>query len=854
MKRKVLTLQLTFICLLCFFFSPAKIEAKSIFDLPLTTIPKSTTEIKAEYSFIAKFINGKTTTEVFGNNWKKTKIYSSDTNAGNDWWSFNPGSSNSGKGKTGIIYKNIGRYNGKEIDLKITINDWDRYSDTSGNISYSSKGISHITQGYNWVDQTWSYLESGTNIPVEISGYMTIADIDARQGIRFSKETSSKIDNLFVPSTNNWVQFDNVNGEYYFYDETNTLSGTYDEHAQFTFLYLGAKELRFKWVREFDKTRSKPSMSINTNQAGGEMFTYLSTKPAKTEILKPDKEIMVDQKTETTSSIITNVKENIKYAVYHQVPSESEKYYYNNYVVTDTLSSLLTSVEVKIMNERGEDETSKFNINTNNNKITATAKNTKDKNFYDKTYKFVYTAAINLEKAKSNVINNIVNIDNTATVNVDGTTKTTNSVKSKLYQRNLTINHIDKLTGEVIEKETVKLFDGENYSYAPKNNLKYLNKYSYTPIDKNKVEGIINGKDVVENIYYTRPNSDVSINKIQIFTDKAESGLPVKLSFIVNPLNSEWKKDKVVLSIYEKESRKKIISTETSVEQLEKGLELKIPPNNLSVNSEKNYEAVIEQADPIKVVVIEDRVDTLGYTASEKMLEQQAETNSKIEYKGVVMTEREVGKKIETYYETITLPLQKNKPIKSGYGLQMNQKIRYQNDIGINNVETSKLAVYLDSKIVDGDFYREENGKVKIELENEEVFENDTLVQTLKYPKVFIEEVDGTVFSEQQVNEQHESINHNVVDGGNKVYVPIWIESLGEYKYQLKNEEPIGINEINVIVNDTINVEAYMYGHIGSETIENDEILIVPVDLVNPFPNGLPVGWTESDLEWLQGN
>ena len=40
------------------------------------------------------------------------------------------------KGKFGIIYTNVGTYEGKQLDLKITINNWDKYSKKNASISY----------------------------------------------------------------------------------------------------------------------------------------------------------------------------------------------------------------------------------------------------------------------------------------------------------------------------------------------------------------------------------------------------------------------------------------------------------------------------------------------------------------------------------------------------------------------------------------------------------------------------------------------------------------------------------------------------------------------------------------------
>ena len=95
------------------------------------------------------------------------------------------------KGKFGIIYTNVGTYEGKQLDLKITINNWDKYSKKNASISYVLNTIGHLQGGFNWVDQTWQYVDHETGKPAHISGsYMTFNDLDGLQYIQFSRETT----------------------------------------------------------------------------------------------------------------------------------------------------------------------------------------------------------------------------------------------------------------------------------------------------------------------------------------------------------------------------------------------------------------------------------------------------------------------------------------------------------------------------------------------------------------------------------------------------------------------------------------------------------------------------------------
>ncbi|RLQ51663.1 hypothetical protein AF960_00322 [Listeria monocytogenes] len=50
---------------------------------------------------------------------------------------------------------------------------------------------------------------------------------------------------------------------------------------------------------------------------------------------------------------------------------------------------------------------------------------------------------------------------------------------------------------------------------------------------------------------------------------------------------------------------------------------------------------------------------------------------------------------------------------------------------------------------------------------------------------------------------------------------------------------------------DQVNVEAFMYVAMDSKTKAKDEILLKPINADDPFPEGLPNGWSKADVKWL---
>lgn len=61
----------------------------------------------------------------------------------------------------------------------------------------------------------------------------------------------------------------------------------------------------------------------------------------------------------------------------------------------------------------------------------------------------------------------------------------------------------------------------------------------------------------------------------------------------------------------------------------------------------------------------------------------------------------------------------------------------------------------------------------------------------------------------------------------------------------------MGVNLVKTEVAEQLELYASMYAHMDSKTIDQDEVLLKPVYADNPFPNGLPDGWTKKDLDWV---
>lgn len=422
-------------------------------------VPTSNSSASNKYAVIAGFSN-KTEVKTFGD--AKWETFKDDDNQP----VFNISNpSKDLKGKFGVIYTNIGNYKGKPLDLKITINDWNKYNnpDKRANITYGKDSISHMQSGFNWVDQTWEYIDHETQQPVKVSGsYMTFSDLDALQYIQFDKETTKKIDKLYV-SKDTWVDGQYKDGVLKIGEINNKESTSNDKFAMVTGLFSGGK-MHFKWGKDntgVDKNLDKKS--------GTEFFSFDDKKPVKTEILKPAKTVSDLNEKLKQENQLTTLDETVNYEITHTVPNEYQEFFYKSYSITDNvIKDLNVGKEVKIVDENDKDVSSKFENLSKDNHIEFKAKidELKKSDFYGHTYKVMIPATLksDVDLSKLTDKDGFITFDNTANVEKDGKELPTNKVKTKIKRVKTDLHKfiLDKNGKDVKES---KFNIGENYKY-----------------------------------------------------------------------------------------------------------------------------------------------------------------------------------------------------------------------------------------------------------------------------------------------------------------------------------------------------------------------------------------------------
>lgn len=328
--------------------------------------------------------------------------------------------------------------------------------------------------------------------------------------------------------------------------------------------------------------------------------------------------------------------------------------------------------------------------------------------------------------------------------------------------------------------------------------------------------------------YTIRADAELNLERIRIYTANAKEHLPIQLRINKEVLRDRALTEPLKLVVYEKGTTTRVYEKSFTIGNLQRENDLLIPSKFLKKDTNKAYEVRVEGYNTDKIYVDDtaNKIDTQGYTSSEKVIEKTVTEDSSLDYKGVIMTEREIGKDMVSYYETLTMPLKKREDLYTGYGYELNQKLTFTNDLGGATATPTHMAVEIDNKAIDGTTVGIADDQSHIELLTEESVQGNSLVQTYYYPNSYMSQKTGEIVSEEAAETSTDP--DDLVYAGNKLYVPVWMDAIGAYDHTFKSVSPLGVNEISISVTDPLHVEAYMFGHLDSETMKDDALLITP--------------------------
>lgn len=335
--------------------------------------------------------------------------------------------------------------------------------------------------------------------------------------------------------------------------------------------------------------------------------------------------------------------------------------------------------------------------------------------------------------------------------------------------------------------------------------------------------------------YEIKAQLELALRKIQIYTDQAKNGLPVNV-YLNKDLVEEIGKDLTFkVNLYRKDTNELVDSKTFKGSDDVSVVKMKIPENKLVKDDFHMYEVRIEGYNTNRIYVLKDKdkVSTEGYTSAEKVIKAE---NEDLNYKGVVMTGREVGFDMMKYYETIHVPAKKLPKAKTGYGYDLPKyEVMYKNELGYTDERTQdyKPELLVNGKLMDKTMkVRNKNVYNVIELEEIQNVDsaNSDSGKMFKYqlPEVGIHENDGLSYDKQEILKLPEEKQREYLDGGRKLYIPIWLNQLGNYDIHFGGENRLGVNQVQLDLKQDIDVYAYMYEASRSESIADDEVMLKP--------------------------
>lgn len=324
------------------------------------------------------------------------------------------------KGKIGCWYRKIGKFQGRQVDIKCTITDYTFYEFQGdkeigyfqvslNKIGLNATNLRDITANMEFYDH-----ESGQ--PVKVKGFATFADIDICQGL----EILSGTDQIYVdencrlykdPSRNlftapweeglNGSVVDDANREYWVqadYDSYNLSYKFYSARENFEMSADGMGrsvngESKCVWAEDYTGSVYDYDI-VNTAQGvlwqGWQGLYY--GRLGRVSISPLSKTVSDSDETDALKNTLSATDETFVYKLYHYVPSEASAFYYESYQVYDDLHADLSidASTLKVELDDGTDVTGRFQAAVTGQRVTFTARQDAlaAEDFYNNNYCF----------------------------------------------------------------------------------------------------------------------------------------------------------------------------------------------------------------------------------------------------------------------------------------------------------------------------------------------------------------------------------------------------------------------------------------------------------------------------------
>lgn len=417
-KKRIFSISLVLVMCFSIFLVDTKISRAAIAYSKVT----NSTNIDSKYGFSPRYISGVTKAEGFGgalgnnssDNWsakwnssKKQYIYTKEP----DYWYYVRLTDNSQKGKVGMWYRNVGQYQGKTVDLKITIADWQAIKNPITVTTDKGKKKSYPTIAFNTntikINPAGGYIKAPTyrfsyydqnGNPLTISGHTNFIDIDDEQYMESSHFISGYLsaDTKLSTSGNRVSEkngYESINS-----DKTTWCTATFSNKSSYDVKFSSWRQDSEGYpVEKSRKNRGFFTMLVN----GDSLAPFTTPKPIK------------------SATSVVHKGDAITYTIDFTVPQQPSEYLYSKFVLSDTLPKGVKYKSYSVTNDEGSNVTSDFTASLNGQNLTLTVKSPSASSFYYKSYKLTINCVAdnNYDFSSYNgkvIANNVVTITSKA--------------------------------------------------------------------------------------------------------------------------------------------------------------------------------------------------------------------------------------------------------------------------------------------------------------------------------------------------------------------------------------------------------------------------------------------------------
>ena len=431
MKKKVINLTVIMIMAVSLFAVAPLISDEARAAMSVTKV-NSSTVIDSEYSFAPRFISGKTILEGFGGSSYSDDLWSLNSDKSVYYWPSEYKypirlTSSSQKGKIGVWYRNVGEYNGKMLDMKITLADWTELrspitiSTTEGNkVSYptlffdKTKIKVDVIGGYIKAPQyKFEFFDKQGN-RVNITGHINMLDIDDNQYVQ-----SDDFSRVYVTSNSNL----SLTGSNKLKAPAGAVADG-DQRGWATVLIESKNTFSFKFANQNQDNENYQSVKRSNRgfytilMDGNSLARFNTPAPVK------------------TGPLVISAGENVSYSVAFTVPQQPSGYLYSKFYMTDALPEGLTYKGFSVKDDTGADVSSLFTGDISGQNFTLTANSPSASNFYFKGYTVTINAVADEDFTGKQDSNGNVILKNQASITAQNTstpeTKNSNVVSTEV--------------------------------------------------------------------------------------------------------------------------------------------------------------------------------------------------------------------------------------------------------------------------------------------------------------------------------------------------------------------------------------------------------------------------------------